>query len=100
MLDKNENKFYTRDVALLIMEQFEDVLSRYNISVPSDEDDERDEDDMIGLYGSTYSDLIDAVEDIVIDAIKDARHREPRQDDPRYCHDMPEIVSGEFSGLC
>lgn len=97
-LDKNANKLYTRGYALLIMEQFEAVLSKYDICVPSDEDDEREEDDMIGLYGSTYSDLIDVVESIVIDAVKDSRYCIQKQDDPRYHEPEPEIVTGEFSG--
>lgn len=54
---------YTHDEAMLIVEMFEDVLSKYNISIPSDEDDEREEDNMVGLYGSTYSDLFDSVEE-------------------------------------
>ena len=41
---------------------FEEVLDRYQIHVPSPEDDEREEDNMVGLYGSTYSDLLDEVE--------------------------------------
>lgn len=54
---------YTHDEAMFILDMFEDVLSRYDIYVPSDEDDEREESNMIGLYGSTYSDLFDKVEE-------------------------------------
>lgn len=53
---------YTRDEAAVIVEMFEDVLERYNITVPSDEDDERDPDNTARLYGSTYYELLDAVE--------------------------------------
>ena len=53
---------YTHDEAMLIVEMFEETLSRYNIFVPSDDDDDRDKEDLIGLYGSTYSDLLDEVE--------------------------------------
>ena len=56
------NKIYTHDEAMLILEAFEGVLSRYDISVPSPEDYDRDPEDMVGLYGSTYSDLLDYVE--------------------------------------
>ena len=42
---------YTHDETMLILDMFEDVLSRYDISVPSDEDDEREEGNMVGLYG-------------------------------------------------
>ena len=61
--DKKQYKIYTRDEAMLIVELFEEILSRYDISVPSPEDDERDKENAIGLYGSTYSDLIDTVEE-------------------------------------
>lgn len=54
---------YTHDETMLILGMFEDVLSRYDISVPSDEDDEREESNMVGLYGSTYSNLFDKVEE-------------------------------------
>lgn len=54
---------YTHDEAMLILDMFEDVLSEYDISVPSDEDDEREESNMVGLYGSTYSNLFDKVEE-------------------------------------
>ena len=43
---------YTRDEAGLIVEKFEDILSQYDIRIPSSEDDEREEDNMVGLYGS------------------------------------------------
>lgn len=79
------NKIYTHDEAMLIVEMFEDVLSRYNIEVPSPEDDDRDPEDAVGLYGSTYSDLLDAVEDSLIELLK--KHRA-----------NTEIIEGEFSG--
>lgn len=80
-----EDKIYTHDEAMLIVEMFEDVLSAYDISVPSPEDDEREPDNMIGLYGSTYSDLLDLVEDKLIEIL--SKHEQN-------C----EIVQGEFSG--
>ena len=54
---------YTHDEAMLIVEMFEDILRQYNIRVPSPEDDEREADNEAALYGSTYSDLLDCVED-------------------------------------
>lgn len=80
-----EGKIYTHDEAMLIVEMFEDVLSAYDISVPSPEDDEREPDNMVGLYGSTYSDLLDSVEDKLIEILD--KHKGD-------C----EIVQGEFSG--
>lgn len=59
------NTIYTHDEALIIVEAFENVLDRYDIHVPSPEDDEREPDNMAGLYGTTYSDLLDEVEIIL-----------------------------------
>ena len=56
---------YTHDEAALIIERFENILSQYGIHVPSPEDDDRDEDDMVGLYGSTYGNLLDDTEDMI-----------------------------------
>lgn len=65
-------KVWTHDEASRILEAFEDVLSEYNIHVPSPEDDEREPDNMVGFYGSTYSDLLDSVEEILISILKDS----------------------------
>lgn len=79
------NKIYTHDEAMLIVEMFEGVLSAYDISVPSPEDDDRDPDDMVGMYGSTYSDLLDSVENKLIEILE--RHNQDT-----------EIIRDEFSG--
>lgn len=76
---------YTHDEAMLIVEIFEDVLSKYNISVPSNEDDERENDNLIGLYGSTYSDLLDRVEEKICSILARCRRGE-------------KIIENEFSG--
>lgn len=55
-------KIYTHAEAANIIDLFENVLIENNISIPSPEDDEREKDDMLGLYGSTYSNLLDEVE--------------------------------------
>lgn len=68
-----ENKIYTHDEASRIIELFENILDRYGIIVPSPEDDQRDVDNMVGLYGSTYSDLLDDVENTLIDLIDRAK---------------------------
>lgn len=78
-------KIHTHDEAARIVDAFEEVLSRYNIHVPSPEDDDRDEDNMVGLYGSTYGDLLDYVEDKLVDVIDTAKAG-------------AEVVVGEFSG--
>lgn len=64
---------YTRNEAADIVEIFEDVLSEHDIEVPSDEDDERDEDDMVGLYGSTYYGLLDEIETVIAALFLDAK---------------------------
>lgn len=79
-----KQKIYTHDEAMQIIEMFENVLSEHNIKVPSPEDDEREPDD-VGLYGSTYSDLLDEVEAKLLDLL--ARHTPEA-----------EIIEGEFSG--
>lgn len=61
---------YTHDEALRIMELFEDVLAQHNVHVPSPEDDDRDEEDMIGMYGSTYGDLLDDVEENIVELLR------------------------------
>lgn len=61
---------YTHDEAMLIVEMFEDILIQHNIKFPSPEDDERELDNDAALYGSTYSDLLDSVEDKLIEILK------------------------------
>lgn len=60
---------YTHDEAARLIDMFEDVLETNNIRVPSPEDDERDEDGY-GLYGSTYSDLLDSIEEELINLLE------------------------------
>jgi len=60
---------YTHDEACLILEMFEDVLEKYDVHIPSPEDDERDPDNSVGLYGSTYSDLFDDVEERICELL-------------------------------
>lgn len=76
---------YTHDEAARIIELFEDILSEHDIHIPSPEDDEREPDNMVGLYGSTYSDLLDAVEESLINIVN-------------LCKQGYEIVENEFSG--
>ena len=76
---------YTHDEAALIIEKFEDVLSQYDIHIPSPEDDDRDEDNMVGLYGSTYSELLDSIEEQICSILS-------------RCNDGEKIIENEFSG--
>ena len=79
------NQIYTHDEAMLIVEIFEGLISRYDIKIPSPEDDERDIEDDTGLYGSTYSELLDAVEQKLVELLEK--------------HDAnTEVIQDEFSG--
>lgn len=79
------NKIFTHDEAMLIIEMFEDVLNKYGIIVPSPEDDDKEDDNETALYGSTYSDLLDGVEEKLIEIL---RNHKPDT----------EVVEYEFSG--
>ena len=72
MLDAAKDTIYTHDEAARIVEQFENVLARYDIKLPSPEDDERDKDNAAALYGSTYSELHDSIEATLIDLLNRA----------------------------
>ena len=83
---------YTRDEAARIVEMFENILVENEISIPSPEDDDRDSDDKLGLYGSVYSDLLDSVENALVRIII---RRGPHGD---HIKDLNEVITGEFSG--
>ena len=65
-----DDKIYTHDEAAKIVDLFEEILDRYEIRVPSPEDDEREEDNSAKLYGSVYSDLLEDVEYNLISIIE------------------------------
>lgn len=90
-IGKEKKPIYTRDEAAKIVEMFEDILVENDISIPSPEDDERDPEDKLGLYGSTYSDLLDGVEEVLKSMI--LRRGESSQKDP-----LKWVVFGKFSG--
>lgn len=83
--EMDDKRIYTHDEAAIIVEMFEHILSENNIKVPSPEDDEREADNDAKLYGSTYSDLLDNVEDAIIELLN------------KYDADTT-IVTGEYSG--
>lgn len=96
-MKKRENSklfepIYTRDEAARIVEMFENILVENEISIPSPEDDDRDPDDKLGLYGSVYSDLLYGVENVLIGIII---RRGPHGD---HIKDLNEVITGEFSG--
>ena len=67
---------YTHDEATRIVECFDEILCRYEIRVPSPEDDEREEDNDAGLYGSTYGEILDEVENTLISLLSRAKQGE------------------------
>ena len=56
----------TREEACAIVELFEKMLDKLDITVPSPEDDERGEDNTARLYGSVYWDLVNGTEASII----------------------------------
>lgn len=70
--DPDDDRVYTHDVAANIAEIFENILDKHGIRVPSPEDAERDPDDKSSLYGSTYSDMLDAIEKTIVTTLKQA----------------------------
>ena len=75
----------THDEATRIVECFDEILCRYGIRVPSPEDDEREEENDVALYGSTYGEILDEVEDTLISLLSRAKRGE-------------DIKSYEYSG--
>ena len=78
-----KEKIYTHDLAYNIVEVFEDTLDNFDVTLPSPEDDERDPENTARLYGTTYSDILDYVEGLLIESLDRAG---------------AEYIAGEFSG--
>lgn len=77
---------YTHDEAARIVDLFESLLDKYNIRIPSPEDDEREDNNEAKLYGSVYSELLNSVEDELIDILR------------RYSHTDGKVIMNIFSG--
>lgn len=64
----SENVISTRNIAAEIVEEFEAILDKHNIDIP---DEDRDQDpNAASLYGITYSNLLDAVEEKISSALR------------------------------
>ncbi len=63
------NEEHARTFAIRILDEFEDLLTRKNITVPSDERDGGV--DEARLYGSEYSGLEEAITTILLDTASD-----------------------------
>lgn len=70
----DDQKIYTLNEAVEIVELFEDLLQEHNIKLPSPEDDERGDDNEVSLYGSVYSELVDEIECRIIDILDRAKN--------------------------
>lgn len=74
MSEINEKLIHTHNVATEILDKVEDVLDKYDITVPSLEDEDREEDNSARLYGSTYSDLLDDIELTLLELCAKVKH--------------------------
>lgn len=68
--DTPAEQVFTHDIAAWIVENFESVLDEQDITLTSPEDDEKEPDNAARLYGSTYCDLLDVTESIVIQILE------------------------------
>lgn len=84
-MKNDKESLYTRSIAADILDMVEEVLTRYNIKVPSPEDDERDSEDDVGFYGSTYYDLLDNVESYIYTVLEKCNGAECRVIKNKYC---------------
>lgn len=84
---ENKDTVFTHDIATHVVDRFEAVLDRYDITVPSPEDDDREPDNNARLYGSVYSELLGAVEAALIDVFKKAKAG-------------AELIPDRYSGSC
>lgn len=62
-----------RELANAIVETFEEVLDRYDVTLPSSEDDQREQGNTARLYGMTYYGLLGAVEALIADYCKEVK---------------------------
>lgn len=60
------SKVYTLNEAEHIIDMFEEILDKHNITVPSEEDDDRDPENTARLYGMEYWNLLEDIENYLI----------------------------------
>ena len=58
-------KVKLRPYAFDICELFEDILDKHNITIPDEDDDQREPDNCARLYGMTYGNLEDEVVNVL-----------------------------------
>ena len=73
------NEETAREVAIQIIDEFEELLAEKNVMIPSDDREGREEEACI--YGSEYYHLEDAITDILV---KQAQFHSNTGGDPRW----------------
>lgn len=56
---------YTKDIAVSVIDAFEDLLDKHGIKIPSSDDDDRDYGTSAPIYGTEYGDLSNEIENII-----------------------------------
>lgn len=64
---------YTLKEAADIVEVFDDFLISKGIKVPSDDDEQRGEDNDAAIYGMDYGDLLYSVESLIVKLVERAK---------------------------
>lgn len=82
-----------RELASAIVETFEEVLDRYDVTLPSSEDDEREQGNTARLYGMTYYGLLDAVEALIADYCKDIKSEQTAFDLVKALRECDDVVA-------
>lgn len=62
----------THNMTADIIDHIDNFLGSFGIRVPSPEDSEREPDNDAALYGSTYAELFDTIEPMIVDAVERA----------------------------
>lgn len=97
--EDNVVEVYSYDIAMMIVDIFEDLLDKHNIDIPCESELEEDERKDLGkcaahIYGSECSDLMDEIESIIIEHIATPVCTAIEDDSV----DGIEFIEGEFSG--
>lgn len=97
--EDNVVEIYPQDIAMMIVDIFEDLLDEHDIDIPSASKDEQDERKDLGecaahIYGSECSDLMGEIESIIIEHIATPVCNAIEDDSV----DGIEFIEGEFSG--
>ena len=91
----NEEK--AREIAIRVLDEFEELLAEKGIMVPSDDREGREEEAC--LYGCEYYELEDAIVDILVEETSEAQGQTVADDEAREaCERMREKMAGAPAG--